>query len=324
MKTFKRLLSVILTVVLCVLAVPVSAVSYQHPVVTVEKVIAKNPKVVFIKWNVTGEADGYEIQMKKVGEKFRTVKTIENKYRLCAKIKGLKSAVKYSFRVRAYIQRDEKIYGKYSNRKAVITLPVKAKIKGIKAKTAHAVTLKWEKSKTADGYIIMRKEKGEKAYSVTMQIRSPKIKSAVLKGLKSRHKYFFKVISYAKVRGSVAYGKDSNIAKIKTPRIKADSMRFYPEFPRVPRMGYIAKTYCRYEQEVEQDGHNFVFYYYDKKKVTQWERKWYVETLKNYRFKFYKKWKNDDGTRVYSYTRRTTTVMITENSKYVVVGVVRA
>lgn len=157
-----------------------------------------------------------------------------------------------------------------------------------------------------------------------MKINSPKIKKAVVKGLKSREKYFFKVVSFAKTKGKIVYGKDSKAVRVKTPKRNKTSMRFYQEFPRVPRMGYIAKTYSRYKQEIEQDGHDFIFYYYDKKKVTEWERKWYIETLKIYGFNFYEKWKNRDGTRVYSYTRKTTTVMITENSDYVVVGIVRA
>lgn len=294
------------------------------PEVKLKKITAKNPKVAVIKWSVKGEADGYEIQMKKAGGKFRTVKTVENKNRLWAKIKGLKSATKYRFRVRAYVQGSEKFYGKYSNKKAVLTLPVKVKIRSIKAKTAHSVTLKWKKAIGADGYIILKKAKGEKSYSVTMKVSSKQSGTAVIKGLKSKQKYFFKVVSYAKVRGMTALGKASKTVKVRTPRRNTESMKFYPEFPRVPRMGYIAKTYSRYKQEIEQDGHNFVFYYYDKKQVTEWERKWYIETLKNYGFKFYEKWKNSDGNKVYSYQRKSTTVMLTENSDYIVVGIVRA
>lgn len=294
------------------------------PKVTITEVTAKNPKVAVVKWTGSVNAEGYEVQMKKVGGRYKTVKTFKNKNRLFAKIRGLKAVTKYKFRVRGYVQGDKKYYGKFSRTQTVVTPPARTKIKNATVKTAHSVTLSWKRAIGAEKYMILKKAKGQKAYSVTMITKSGKTTKAVIKGLKSRKKYFFKVVSCAKVGGREVISKDSNVVRARTPKRTASSMKFYNDFPGIPRFGYIAKTYSYHKQEIEQDGHNFVFYYYDAKKVTNWEIQWYYETLKNYGFKFYEKWKNSDGSEVYSYIKNKTTVVVTSNSNSVVVGAVKA
>ena len=73
-----------------------------------------------LSWKRNSKADGYQVQYKKKGGKYATLKVTKNNTTLTAKTKTLKKGKKYYFRIRCCTVIDgKKVFGKWSDTKSV-------------------------------------------------------------------------------------------------------------------------------------------------------------------------------------------------------------
>ncbi|MBO7320215.1 MAG: fibronectin type III domain-containing protein [Clostridia bacterium] len=87
--------------------------------VKLSSVSSGNAGKAVLKWSKL-PADGYEIYMAENGGKYKKIKTVTKNTTVTYTKASLKSGVKYSFKIRAYVSVDgAKVYGAYSNVKTV-------------------------------------------------------------------------------------------------------------------------------------------------------------------------------------------------------------
>lgn len=120
---------------------------------------------VTIKWGKVSKASGYAMYRYDTGSKkwkyIKAVSASKNKYTF----KGLSSAKKYRFAVRSYIKASGKrVYNKSKSSISCTTAP--ANVSGFMQSdiTAGSVTLQWQKTKRATGYIIYRYDGSNKKW----------------------------------------------------------------------------------------------------------------------------------------------------------------
>ena len=146
MKKLKQILLVIIATLFVVL-IPNFSNAAKVSVDKVSKIwisstTASSAKV---KWKKVNGAKGYQLY------KYNSSK---NKYELCAtttntnvKVKNLKSAEKYKFRVRAYKKNSgKKYYGAYAS-VTTATAPEQTKNVKVKGQSDKTISLKWDKVK---------------------------------------------------------------------------------------------------------------------------------------------------------------------------------
>ncbi len=106
-----------------------------------------------------------------------------------------------------------------SGKKATCTITVKApdepkklKVKSNQKKTA---TLSWEMVDEADGYIIYMSTSKKGKYKVAATIKGAKTNQYTVKKLKSKKKYYFKVVSYVNVGKKKVYSDETKVVNVK-------------------------------------------------------------------------------------------------------------
>ena len=172
----------------------------------------QDEKSITIKWNKVTDVTGYELyKYDKSKKKYVKVKTLKD---TSYKVKGLKVAKTYKFKVRAYIKESgNKYYGDYSD---VVKLTTKTKTPSISKLTSgkKKLTLKYKKISGATGYQIQystnkKFKKGNKSANTTKL-------SKTIKKLKSKKKYFVRVRTYRTVSGKKVYSSWSKVKSVKT------------------------------------------------------------------------------------------------------------
>lgn len=152
----------------------------------------KSNSSAYLSWNKVKGAKKYKIEYKasdaKKWNSATTTKTAKT-------IKGLKAGKKYSFKVTAVTKSD-----KFTSQKTSITTLKKVAVK-VKSKTDKSIKLSWKKDKTADGYIVYKKNSKKADWKKLTTIKKDSTVTYNVKGLKTEKKYYFKVVSYKKANG---------------------------------------------------------------------------------------------------------------------------
>ena len=162
-------------------------------------------------WRATPSADGYEVY--KYNSKSHGYKLVKTTKALSYSDKKLSTGKSYTYKVRAYkLDNKKKVYGDYSTKKTIKTVPVKATIK-VTAKKYKAA-IKWSKVAGADKYVLYKSgSKNGKFIKQRITVKTGYTDTNVKKG----KTYYYKVRSYRNVNGKKIYSPTS---KIKTVKIK--------------------------------------------------------------------------------------------------------
>ena len=171
-----------------------------------------------VNWGKASSAVGYEVQCKKNGGSYTTVKTVTS---TSCKVTGLTCGKKYRFRIRAlYEEEDEDtgeattVYGTWRRTTWVRPVPAKAGISSLgRASSASAVKVSWKKVSGASGYEVWRSKAGG-SYKKVKTVKNGSKKSWKNTGLTAGKVYRYKVRAYRVVSGTKVYGAYSGVAKL--------------------------------------------------------------------------------------------------------------
>ena len=166
----------------------------------------RTSSTITLKWAKNASADGYEIQQYKNGT-WTTIKTISGNSTVSYKITGLSASTAYSFRIRAYKECGDKIYGDYVS-KSVITLPSAVSGFTYSERTSSTITLKWAKNASADGYEIQQYKNG--TWTTIKTISGNSTVSYKITGLNASTAYSFRIRAYNGSGSSKAYSTYSS------------------------------------------------------------------------------------------------------------------
>ena len=169
---------------------------------------------VTLKWTKNASANGYVIEQYK-GGKWVAIKTITKNATVSYKVTGLKTATTYKFRIKAYAKDgSNKLYSASYATKSVKTLPSAVKKFTYKNRTKNAITLKWAKNTSADGYVI-EQYKGKKWVVIKTVTKKATVNYKVT-GLKKGTTYKFRIKAYAKDGSKKIYSEKYTTKSIKT------------------------------------------------------------------------------------------------------------
>lgn len=208
----------------------------------------QNEKSISLKWEKSDDATGYTI--------YRMDYTSGGKYQKVCDVEGIEKYTdknltpshKYYYYIKAYIDvNGEKSYSKESSIIKTATNP--SQVQNLKAskQTKDSVTIKWDKSQNASGYVIYRMTNNESDYEGEWIIDDygywsyvtrvgEYIKYAVIndgdktsytnKDLNQCQAYYYRVVPYFKADGKYYYGDYRNISTgtvTDTPEVTAFS-----------------------------------------------------------------------------------------------------
>lgn len=173
-----------------------------------------------ITWSESSGADGYEVYMKS-GKKWKKLGTISKKNYV---VKKLKSASKYQYRIRSYVNiGGRKLYSPYSGKCYGATKPGTTKIISVSKKsktkgnyyTTYRAKIRWKKVKGASGYTVYYRYPGSSyQYSAGSTTKTSYNITASISDSTSKTRYFY-VKPYVKTNGYYYYGSMSKSKKYK-------------------------------------------------------------------------------------------------------------
>lgn len=177
---------------------------------------------VLLSWKKVSGASGYDVCCYDTAKKkYISVSQVK---KTTAGIKKLSSATTYRFAVRAYKKSgSKKIYGSFSS--PVMTATKPKKVTGLTAvKTFDSVTLQWNRTKKATGYIVYRYDTAKKQY---IRVLKTKSNTAVIGNLKSGTAYYYAVKAYLKSDKTYCYSKLSDRFKVRTLDGSLKTAKYY-------------------------------------------------------------------------------------------------
>ncbi|MCQ2462372.1 MAG: DUF4474 domain-containing protein [Clostridia bacterium] len=155
---------------------------------------------VTLKWTKDSKATGYQVYKYNSSKKaYELAASVQNN---TYKVKNLKSATTYNFKVRAYCSRNNTVYGAFCSAVKVKTLPPAAKIAS-DSSTANSVTIKWNKLSGVTGYEVWMLN-GSKYTCVSRTSGNSYTRSGLSQGTKCT----FKVRSFVVSEGNGTYYGD--------------------------------------------------------------------------------------------------------------------
>ncbi len=204
---------------------PAGDPSDQTPV---EEAFGKKPKLkaspvkgsnsIVFEWKKVADADGYEIyQYNAKSKTYKRLKKINNPS-VTAYSKKFKYAASYTFKFRAYKNKEDgsKSYGKYSSAVKVTTSPKKVTKVTLKNTEAKKSTISWKKVSNAKGYQIYRSKKKGGTYKLLKTIKKGKTTKWAVNKPKKGGVYYYKVRAYVKnAKGKRIDGKFSSVISLK-------------------------------------------------------------------------------------------------------------
>ena len=167
-------------------------------------------------WKKSADADGYLIYSRKAGEKREKLAvTVTAGSANTCKVRKLKQAQTYTFRVVPYKDANGKRLLGTAQSKKVSTATKAPKIKG-KILASGGVGISWKKVKKSSGYEIVMSGKKKKGYKKVGTLRrASAVKFNKKKGLKKGKAYYFKVRTYRKVGKTKIYSAYSKAIRIR-------------------------------------------------------------------------------------------------------------
>ncbi len=187
---------------------------------TMKSVKATSSSSITIKWKKASKANGYAIYQKEGSGKYKRIATVSKASKISYTKKGLKSATKYSYKIKSYnIKNGKKVYSDYSKVKSAYTKPsIPTSVKA-KAQSKTSIKVSWKKISKADGYVVYQAN-GQK-YKKIATLHSREIVSYTMEGLNNKQKYTFAVCSYIERNGKAIFSETSKGKSATTSKPKS-------------------------------------------------------------------------------------------------------
>ncbi|MCR5785246.1 MAG: fibronectin type III domain-containing protein [Eubacterium sp.] len=161
-----------------------------------------------VSWPSVSLATGYIIYYKAKGEDSWESKTLTATSGTCIyTLTGLSKGTKYNIKVCALV--GEKT-GDVSSVITSLTKPGKV-VATKKSVTSSSVTLTWDKTTGATGYIVYRATSKSGTYKKIKTIKGASNVTYTNTGLSSGKKYYYKVVAYTKYKGTIYYGVGAKV-----------------------------------------------------------------------------------------------------------------
>ncbi len=163
-----------------------------------------------LSWDKVYGASGYRVYMLKDGK----WKAVGDSKGTSLKIGKLSASKVYSFKVRAYVNTEErKLFGEFSKTFITATNLGETEI-SVSAPGRRRLSVKWERVQDADGYIIYTAGKKNGNYKEAAVISGGYRTGYTLRGLKSEKDYYVTVRAYIKAGDNRVLSGNSNKVKI--------------------------------------------------------------------------------------------------------------
>lgn len=177
-------------------------------------------KEAVLTWPKIEGAAGYEVtRVNKAGKELSTVKVKSNVVR----ITKLKANTNYYFQVRAFNAVEK--YGKYSavvTVKPVSSVPSAPDYLELSTQNDRAVTLRWERITSGQGYIIEYLDDVSGEYITLKTMDGYSKHDIYITGLKANRDYIFRVRSFKKSGNQLILGKPSPTLKVRIWKLEGD------------------------------------------------------------------------------------------------------
>ncbi|MBQ3136212.1 MAG: fibronectin type III domain-containing protein [Clostridia bacterium] len=183
---------------------------------TAVKNITASPSIssVYLSWDKSKGADGYEIYLK--NKKLKLIKDTENLYCTLGKIDGkkLKSGTDYVFVIKSYKKTEKgKIYSTSVSKK-VSTKPQKASIGKVKSVNGNLTVTSVKQN--CHGYEFLLSTNKSFSNPKRVSVKAEKSTSYTFKSVTKGKKYYLKVRAYVVSGGEKYYGYYSDVKTVKT------------------------------------------------------------------------------------------------------------
>ncbi len=194
---------------------PTKITVYTNPTaVSGFKTSSRTTSSVSVKWNLHTKADGYIINRYENGKWVR-IKTSYSPSTTAFTIKGLSQAEKQKLYIKAFTIVNGKYLFSAPTKLDTLSNPVTVKNLHLVKRTSSSITIKWDKNKYADGYIVNRLENGKWVRVKT--IRSADTTSITIKGLSPAETQNLYVKAYATINGTYAFSAPQKLSTFTCP-----------------------------------------------------------------------------------------------------------
>ena len=176
------------------------------------KVSTRGTKDLKLTWSKTNNVSGYQLYQKK-NDTWKLIKTTTS---TSHSITGLKSGVKYEFRVRSYKTINKTNYYSGYRTLSTATKPATPSIKTPSTNKKHQIIAKWSKVSAGTGYQIQYSKNKKFTSGVSKKTVSGITKTSYIgKNFSKGKTYYIRVRSYKTVDGTKYYSGWSKIKYIK-------------------------------------------------------------------------------------------------------------
>lgn len=186
-------------------------VSAIKPQPKLKKVYLKSNSKDYLQWKTVKGASGTEIWRKDGKKDYKLIKTYKNNNKTDFTNKNLKKGVTYKYKIRQFVNVNNKVYYSAKTDYKSVTTMTKAQISAKAYRTKIKISVKQVKG--AKGYEYFMKV-GKKF----VLIKRTKSTSYTKTQLKSNKKYSFKVRAYTKANGEYVYAPYSKKLTVKTKK----------------------------------------------------------------------------------------------------------
>lgn len=170
-------------------------------------------KTITLKWEKVAGASGYRVY--KYNSKTKKYEHIASVTKGTSyKLSNLNSGTIYKFKVRAYKNGDEVLWGDYSSAFETATRTATPKITKISSTTKGKVNLTWSNVSGESGYQVYYSTKKSSGYKKVTSYKTNVLSGSKSK-LTSKKTYYFKVRAYKKTDSGTVYSSYSEVKSIK-------------------------------------------------------------------------------------------------------------
>lgn len=245
-------------------------VAFAASVPTITYAKSKTSDSITIKWKKYSGATGYVIYQKEEDGKYRKIKTISSAKTTSYTSKGLDSATKYSYKIKAYTIKKLKNNKKkttYTDASKAVSAYTKldtTKITAIAGVTSNSIKIKWKLVDEADGYLVYKKTRD--GYEKVVNVKSGTKSTYTIKKLPEGKKQGFAVRAYKKVGSKYIYG-DLSAVKYSFPAMPVPLNELYcidtsyqSGYVNAPMTDSFGNTYSSYFKFVDRNEFGYIMY----------------------------------------------------------------